>query len=212
MKKIVKSFIYYFFKKISSIIEAGDVEKKLIELNENAIISSTAHLTHDFTIINNQKDKTKIVIGNHSSLRGEIFLFKHGGSVTIGDYVFFGPNSRIWSSSKIIIGNHVLISHNVNIHDNDSHPIDIYKRQEQSIQQLEKLGMLSDSYGVSEKPVFIEDNAWICFNAVILKGVTIGKGAIVAASAVVTQDVPPFTIVAGNPAKVIKYLDNPLNS
>lgn len=207
MKKIVRNIIYYFFKKINSIVEAGDVERKIIELNKNAVISPTAHLTHSFTIINNQNDKTKIVVGDYSSLRGEIFLFKHGGSVTIGDYVFFGPDSRIWSSSKVIIGNHVLISHNVNIHDNDSHPLDFKTRQEQSVNQLQKLTMLDDSYSVSEKPVIIEDNAWICFNAVILKGVTIGKGAIVAASSVVTQNVPPFTIVAGNPAKIIKYLN-----
>lgn len=206
MKKIFRYIIYRLFKKINSIVESVDIEKKFNAYSKNATVSSTAHLTHSFTIINNQKDKTKIKIGEHSSLRGEIFIFKHGGSVVIGDYVFFGPNSKIWSSSKIVIGNHVLISHNVNIHDNDSHPLDFLKRQGQTIEQLTTLEMLNDGYGVSEKPITIEDNAWICFNAVILKGVTIGKGAIVAASSVVTQDVPPFTIVAGNPAVVIKHL------
>ena len=54
--------------------------------------------------------------------------------------------------------------------------------------------------------IVINDYAWINFNSIILKGVTIGEGAIVAAGAVVTQDVPPFTLVAGNPAKVVKKL------
>ena len=55
-------------------------------------------------------------------------------------------------------------------------------------------------------PVVIEDNVWIGQYSTILKGVTIGKGAIVATRAVVTKDVPPYTIVAGNPAKVVKKI------
>ena len=58
-------------------------------------------------------------------------------------------------------------------------------------------------------PVRIGDKAWIGFNAIILKGVTVGEGAIVAAGAVVTKDVPPYTIVAGNPARVIRTLSEP---
>lgn len=53
-------------------------------------------------------------------------------------------------------------------------------------------------------PVIIKDNAWIGMSAIILKGVTVGEGAIVAAGSVVTKDVPPHTIVAGVPARVIK--------
>ena len=55
-------------------------------------------------------------------------------------------------------------------------------------------------------PIVIEDNVWIGEYATILKGVTIGKGAVVASHAVVTKDVPPYTIVAGNPARVVKEL------
>ena len=54
--------------------------------------------------------------------------------------------------------------------------------------------------------VVIEDDAWIGFKSSVLKGVTIGRGAIIAAGSVVTKDVPPFTLVAGNPAKVIREL------
>lgn len=55
-------------------------------------------------------------------------------------------------------------------------------------------------------PIVIEDDAWIGFKSVILKGVRIGRGAIVASAAVVTKDVDPWTIVAGNPAKVVEVL------
>jgi acetyltransferase-like isoleucine patch superfamily enzyme len=55
-------------------------------------------------------------------------------------------------------------------------------------------------------PVTIKDGAWINFGAIVLKGVTIGEGAVVAAGAVVTKDVPANTVVAGNPARVVKAL------
>lgn len=60
----------------------------------------------------------------------------------------------------------------------------------------------------ASKPVVIEDNVWIGEYAAILKGVTVGKGSIVAAHAVVTKDVPPYSIVAGNPAVVVKGLEH----
>ncbi|MGC8751800.1 DapH/DapD/GlmU-related protein, partial [Hydrotalea sp.] len=58
---------------------------------------------------------------------------------------------------------------------------------------------------VKSSPIKIADKAWIGFNVIILKGVTIGEGAIVGAGSVVTKDVPPYAVVAGNPAKIIKY-------
>lgn len=58
---------------------------------------------------------------------------------------------------------------------------------------------------LSKGPLIVEDEAWIGSNAIILSGVTIGKGAIIAAGAVVTRDVPPYAIVGGNPARLIKY-------
>ena len=61
---------------------------------------------------------------------------------------------------------------------------------------------------VKTKPIVIEDDVWVGFNSIILKGVTIGKGSIVAAGSVVSKDVEPFTVVAGNPALVIKKMKN----
>jgi galactoside O-acetyltransferase len=61
---------------------------------------------------------------------------------------------------------------------------------------------------VPQAPVVIADKAWIGFNASILKGVTIGEGAVVGACSVVTRDVPPFSVVAGNPARLIRKLSD----
>ena len=69
------------------------------------------------------------------------------------------------------------------------------------------LASLKDWSVVRSAPIVIEDRAWIGFNAIILKGVTIGEGSVVAAGAVVTKDVEPYTVVAGNPARVVKRLE-----
>jgi acetyltransferase-like isoleucine patch superfamily enzyme len=64
----------------------------------------------------------------------------------------------------------------------------------------------AQDFDIQSAPVVIEDHVWIGFNVGILKDVTIGKGAIIGAGSIVTENVEPFTIVAGNPAKIIKKL------
>ncbi|MCB0478344.1 MAG: acyltransferase [Crocinitomicaceae bacterium] len=123
----------------------------------------------------------------------------------MGKNCFVGEGSRIWSGEKVEIGDNILISHNVNIIDTNSHETDHILRAKSYVELL-KGGYPKEKGVIETKPIVIEDYAWINFNAVILKGVTIGKGAIVAAGAVVTKDVPPFTLVAGNPAIEIKKI------
>jgi len=72
-----------------------------------------------------------------------------------------------------------------------------------------KFGHPIEKAGIETGMINIADNVWISFGVTILKNVSIGKGAIIAASSVVTKDVPPFTVVAGNPAKVVKQLKQP---
>ena len=102
----------------------------------------------------------------------------------------------------------MLISHGANIHDNNSHPISATLRS-QHFEAIARTGHPSGHLEISAFSVKIEDDAWIGFNSVVLKGVTIGEGAIVGAGSVVTKDVAPWTIVAGNPARVIREI--PLN-
>ena len=63
------------------------------------------------------------------------------------------------------------------------------------------------NFDIKSDPIVIENDVWIGFNAVILKGVRIGKGAIIGACTVVSKDVPPFSVVVGNPMRIIKSLD-----
>ena len=131
--------------------------------------------------------------------------FGHDGEIAMGDWCFVGPNSHIWSARQVTIGNRVLISHNVDIHDNNSHPFDRDARFKHT-QTIFRTGHPRSDPGIESAPVCIGDDVWIGFGASILKGVTIGEGAIVGARSVVTRDVAPYTVVAGNPARVIKTL------
>lgn len=165
-------------------------------------VNSVIYMSSD--IINPCKDKDRIIIGSYCHIRGELFVFGHGGEILIGDYCYLGHNSRIWSAKSIRIGDRVLISHNCNIFDNDTHPLDPGERHQQ-FRQIITSGHPAQ-IDLKEKEVILEDDVLVGANATILKGVTIGKAAIVAAGSVVTKDVPPWTIVAGNPARVVRQL------
>lgn len=155
-------------------------------------------------VVNLLKNKECISLGKHSHIRGELLVFAHGGRITIGDYCYVGEGSKIWSASNISIGNYVLIAHGVNIHDNISHPINAEERRKHT-EHIIHIGHPNKGIDLKEKPIVIKDDAWIGFNASVLRGVTVGRGAIVGACAVVTDDVPDYAIVVGNPAKIIGY-------
>lgn len=109
-------------------------------------------------------------------------------------------------AEAITLGDDVVISWGVTIVDHNSHAV---AWEDRASDVLDWGRGHKDWSSVKILPVLIEDKVWVGFNAIILKGVTIGEGAIVAAGAVVTKDVPPHTIVAGNPARVIRNLAEP---
>ncbi len=156
-------------------------------------------------ILNAGASSGQIRVGHHCRIEGELFIFAHGGRISIGDWCFVGPGTRIWSAMEVTIGNRVLISHNVNIMDSLTHPLDPAKRHAQFRSILERGH--PKSIDLDEKAVRIEDDAWIGAGASVLRGVTIGLGAIVGAGAVVTRDVAAHTVVAGNPAHLVRHLE-----
>jgi maltose O-acetyltransferase len=155
---------------------------------------------------NLQRDKSGIQIGDNSHVRGSLLIWPYGNGMQIGSNSFIGEGSKIWAGNRVTIGNGVLIAHNVTIIDSDSHEFD-YLERELSFIKLTTDGHPADSGSVQTSPIVIEDNVWISYNACILKGVRIGKGAIVAAGSVVNKDVPAFTLVAGNPAVTIRKIN-----
>jgi acetyltransferase-like isoleucine patch superfamily enzyme len=160
---------------------------------------------HDAIIINGRNNESDIKLGAYCLCRGTLLTFKYGGKITIGNWSYIGDLTRIWSGESVTIGNHVLISHNVFISDTSAHELDHELRAER-YEQLILNGMHTDKIGLKTAPISIEDHVWINPNSIILSGVTLGKGAIIAAGSVVTKDVAPFTMVAGNPAKWIKNI------
>ena len=152
--------------------------------------------------ISNNQDRGSIVVGENSRILAMLETLGHGGRIDIGSHCFLGENTRIWSASSIKIGDRVLVSHNVNIHDSNSHSISAESRA-RHFEQIFSTGHPKILTDVSTAPIIIENDVWIGFGASVLKGVRIGEGAIVGAYSMVTKDIAPYTIVVGNPARVI---------
>lgn len=117
-----------------------------------------------------------------------------GSRIVIGDNVGIS-GSTINATTTITIGDNVMIGSGCLITDTDSHPLHWKDR-------LEEKNELT-----ARAPITIGDNVFIGARSIILKGVNIGEGAVVGAGSVVSKDVPPYTVVCGNPAKIVKTLD-----
>jgi maltose O-acetyltransferase len=116
--------------------------------------------------------------------------FSSGHTIRIGDHSGIGVNA--WIRADLTVGKHVMMGPQVII----------YGRYH----KFDRIDIPMQLQGMGEyRPIVIEDDVWIGARSIILQGVRIGSGAIVGAGAVVTKDVPPYAIVAGNPAQVIRY-------
>ena len=158
-------------------------------------------------------------VGRNVRTDGDLPLIIGSGRIVIGDNVTIG-NRQAWVVSpnlvdqpeliigdnttinycteisvevKVEIGSHCIIAGETKIFDNNSHSLHLENDRRMSQKDI--------------APVRIEDHVWIGMRAIILKGVTIGRGSVVAAGSIVTKDVPPMTLVAGNPARVIKKIE-----
>ena len=146
----------------------------------------------------------RLVIGASSSVSGTLVLEREGSRIQIGDGTHVGGGTIIDSAEAVEVGSDVLISFDVVIFDHDSHSIHYDQRRGDG---TEWMAGRKDWTHKRRAPVRIESKSWIGARAIILKGVTIGAGSVVAAGSVVTRDVPPWTVVAGNPARVIRQLE-----
>jgi acetyltransferase-like isoleucine patch superfamily enzyme len=155
-------------------------------------------------ICKNRGSKDQVKIGDDCRIGCDVFCTPRA-RIEIGDRTSIGARSQISAALQISIGKYCFISTDVFIRDNNAHPTDpeLRRKQFEQFKSRNYLDMLEDS---DCAPVTIGDDVWIGLRVIILKGVTIGDGAIIAAGAVVTKDVPPMTIAAGNPAKIVKKL------
>ena len=133
---------------------------------------------------------------------GKKVIVMQGGQYTyenihLGNHVFLASDVNIMSTkAKVYIGDHTMIGSGTYIISGD-HRIDIRGKFMDEIKESEKLSE-------NDQDVVFKGDNWVGVGVIILKGVTVGEGAVISAGAVVTKDVPPYSIVAGVPAKVIK--------
>lgn len=208
IRDIGSKIIYRFIdlKFLSEITNDINNRKIISECESQTNLGENSKFYPEAKVYNSQL-KESIVIGDNTNICGQLLVFKYGGRIKIGNDCYVGGGSRIWSGESVIIGNNVLISHNVSIVDTNSHEVNHLERAER-YKELAINGPWQNKGSIITNPILISDYVWINFGAIILKGVTIGEGAIVAAGAVVTKDVESFTVVAGNPAVVVRHLNN----
>jgi acetyltransferase-like isoleucine patch superfamily enzyme len=144
----------------------------------------------------------RLRVGDGSIIHADITFEENGGDITIGNRTFVGRSSLICYRS-ILIGDDVIMSWGITVVDHDSHSIEWEWRKDDV---CEWACDRKNWDHVAHAPVTIGDKAWIGFNVSILKGVTIGEGAVIGACSVVTRDVPAYSLAAGNPARVIRVL------
>lgn len=181
----------------------------LVKMGKNSMFMDSARID-----CRSDHGKQRISIGNDCVLGCSFVFESEQGRVSIGDRSFINSGTQLISRSQIEIGDDVTIAWGCCIYDHDSHSLDWRARIEDLRCLREDLRAGRDPLAskdwsvVRTKPICICDKAWIGMNAIILKGVTIGEGAVVAAGSVVTKDVSSWTVVAGNPACVVKHIES----
>lgn len=168
----------------------------------HCVIGSGSVLLPSSRIENFLCNRESIVIGANARIAGELLVFAHGGRIQVGDDCFIGEGTRVWSANSVKIGHRVLISHAVNIHDTNSHSTSAASRHAH-MSAIRSIGHPAHLADVTDSPVVIEDDVWIGFNAVVLKGVRIGRGSIIGAAALISKDVLPYSQMVGNPARCV---------
>lgn len=134
------------------------------------------------------------------------FIVSGNGKIKVGEYSIIN-GATIICNNEITIGKHCMVAWGAVISDN------WFDAQIPSVQERNQL--LKNAANDPQRkypfcnrtaPVILEDNCWVGFGAIILPGVTLGEGCVVASKTVITEDVPPYAVVAGSPARIVKYL------
>lgn len=178
--------------------------KLIIHYVNKKYVTTLGNNTSLFCRIEKRNNDGKIIIGNNCLINGRLTTETETSKIKINNNVFIGGKSIIDCKDEILIEDDVLVSYECIIFDHDSHSI-FSKARKDDLSRFKKNQMNWND--VKSKKIHIKKNAWICARSIILKGVIVGQGSIVAAGSVVTKDVPDYTVVSGNPAKVIKKVE-----
>lgn len=142
----------------------------------------------------------RIRMGDHCWINGQTTFTSSsvldGPQLTIGDHTYIGYGVTVSVGHSVTLGRHVKVADHCFICDNPGHPLDALERREKGV-SAEDI-----------RPVLIEDDVWLATRVIVLPGVRIGRGTVVGAGSVVTKDLPPFSLAAGNPARPLRRLQN----
>lgn len=189
-KRVLKKFVSRVKRKFFGWLGAQIDQAKMNKLY-CATIPANSRIYPEGDIQNVSQNPANIVLGENTHVRGRLLTFGTG-KLKIGDWCYVGHNSEIWALESVTIGNNVLVAHNVNIQDNSAHSFNAGERHDHYKTILSTGHPLEREHlpGVKSAPIVIEDDVWISHSVIILKGVRIGKGSIIAAGSIVTKDVP----------------------
>jgi carbonic anhydrase/acetyltransferase-like protein (isoleucine patch superfamily) len=176
---------------------------------ENAVIDETAYIetTYSFYFFRSRLPGGVSYGRGASTYLGTMFDVGPQGRVALGNYALV-HGARIICDAEISIGDYALISWNVVLMDTYRLSVEPEKRRLE-LERVPEHTLRVAMADVPARPIHIGPNVWIGFDACVLPGVSIGAGSVVGARSVVTQNVPPYTVVAGNPARVIRQLEPP---
>lgn len=184
--------------------------KEYIRKDETTVLLPGSSIRFD---VEHKLEKRKYVtIGNKGLIKANFVFESKKGEVVIGNNVHLGGVTFI-SRNRIEIKNDVTMAWGIVIYDHNSHSLNWEERKNDNHQCYSDYmnhggnNVVNKNWSVvKDKPIVIESKVWVGFDVTILKGVTIGEGAVIGAKSVVRSDVEAWTVVAGNPAVVVKYL------
>jgi acetyltransferase-like isoleucine patch superfamily enzyme len=162
-------------------IESGATVRGNVTIGRRVMVSSGARI-----IANGHE---RITVGDDCSFMQGVMLLPYGGWIQLGDRVGINAYSALYGHGGLTIGNDVMIATGCVITPGNH--------------RFERLDIPMNIQGIDKKGIRIEDDVWLGAHAVVLDGVTIGRGAVIGASAVVNTDIPPYAIAVGVPARQV---------
>ncbi len=194
-----------------------DADRKLpwdwygASIPENVLLDDTAYVETSFSFFcYRSRAEVGVRIGRGASTYlGTMFDVGPLGRVSLGEYTLV-HGARIVCDSEIEIGDYSMLSWNVVLMDTYRMSLAPEARRQEleaTVRREPRLPLVVEGNAPAAQPIRIGKNVWIGFDAIVLPGVTIGEGAIVGARSVVVENVEPYTVVAGNPARFIRRLE-----
>jgi acetyltransferase-like isoleucine patch superfamily enzyme len=197
--------IIEFLKKVTKFMQKRESNLNLqyssngnLKVGDNCIINNLV-----IEILHDEKNCNNIILGNDCNLSGSLSIYSPNAKIIIGNRVFIGPQTKLISYEEIKIDDDVMISWDCTIMDTNAHSL-ISIERENDVLDWNRGFEFKKWNNVESKKIHINRNSWLGFKSIILKGVEIGKGTVVASGSVVTKNTEQYSIVAGNPARFIR--------